>query len=138
MLRQKQSGCAAARNAGVAASTAQYVAFLDGDDLWAPEKLERQAAVLDARPEIDLTFSWSRIIDGSGAGTGHMHRAAAGATGFGDVLTRNVVGNGSSVVMRRSALERAGPFDESLRAASDFDMWLRIAALRPANCWCVP
>jgi len=138
VLRQKQSGCSAARNAGVAASTARYVSFLDGDDLWMPQKLERHVAVLEAHPEIDLTFSWSRIIDTSGAGTGHFQRGVAGVNGFGDVLTRDVIGNGSSVVVRRSALEQAGPFDETLRAATDFDMWLRVTALRPENCWCVP
>jgi glycosyltransferase involved in cell wall biosynthesis len=137
VLRQKQRGSAAARNAGVAASTARYVGFLDGDDVWAPEKLERQVAVLDAHPEIDLTFSWSRIIDESGASTGHLQRAAPGVTGFDDVFTRDVIGNGSSVVARRSALERVGPFDETLRAAIDFDIWLRVAVLRPENCWCV-
>ncbi len=138
VLKISASSCAAARNAGVRASSAPYVAFLDGDDLWMPEKLERQVAVLNEHPEIDLTFSWSRIIEESGFSTSHLQRAAPGVTGFEDVLTRNVVGNGSSVVMRRSALERAGPFDETLRAASDFDMWLRVAALRPDNCWCLP
>lgn len=93
VLRQKQRGSAAARSAGMAASTGHYIGFLDGYDAWSPEKLERQVAVLDAHPEIDLTFSWSRIIDESGAGTGHLQRAAAGATGFDDVFTRNVIGN---------------------------------------------
>jgi glycosyltransferase involved in cell wall biosynthesis len=138
VVRQKQRGSAAARNAGMAACTAQYVGFLDGDDVWAPEKLERQVAILDSHPEIDLTFSWSRIIDQSGASTGYLPRAAPGATGFDDVFTRDVIGNGSSVVARRSALDQVGPFDETLRAAVDFDMWLRIAAIRPENCWCVP
>jgi glycosyltransferase involved in cell wall biosynthesis len=138
VLRTEGRGLSAARNAAIAASTGRYVAFLDGDDLWMPKKLERHVAVLEAHPEIDLTFSWSRIIDESGAGIGYRQRATPGAAGFTEVMTSDVIGNGSAVVVRRSALEMAGPFDETLRAATDFDEWLRIAALRPRNCWCVP
>ena len=138
LLTQPARGASAARNAGLRLSSGPFVAFLDGDDYWTPDKLERQTAILEAHPEIDLTFSWSAIVDEAGVPIGHIMRAAAGRAGFADVFTRDVVGNGSSVVMRRSALERVGAFDETLRAATDFDMWARVANFRRDNCWCVP
>ncbi len=57
---------------------------------------------------------------------------------FEDLLIENPIGNGSSAMMRRTALGLAGPFDESLLASSDCDMWLRIARIRPDNIVCLP
>jgi glycosyltransferase involved in cell wall biosynthesis len=138
IIRQNHLGTAAARNAAIEATSGQYVAFLDSDDLWLPTMLEQHVRVLDHRPEVDLAFCWSAIIDEAGVTTRHMLKAAAGPTSFEDILTTGAISNGSCVVVRRQALEGAGPFDTNLRAATDFDMWLRIALLRADNVWCVP
>ena len=56
-ITQRNGGVSAARNAGIARARGRYVGFIDGDDLWLPEKVERHVRLLDAGPEIDLTFS---------------------------------------------------------------------------------
>jgi hypothetical protein len=121
----------------VQASSGKYVAFLDADDQWAPEKLGSHVAVLETAANLDYVFSWSCIIDEEGVWTGFVQRAKGGATSFKDVFIGDVIGNGSTVIVRRTALEMAGLFDTTLRAATDWDMWLRVALLRPHNGWCI-
>jgi glycosyltransferase involved in cell wall biosynthesis len=138
LLRQDRLGASAARNAAIAASKGSYLAFLDSDDAWAPEALARRVAVLESRPEIDLVFCWSAIMDEAGAPTGYLQTARAGRRRFEDVLTGEEIGNGSCVVLRRELCGAAGLFDPNLRAATDYDMWLRAALARPDNVWCIP
>lgn len=138
IISQDHLGTSAARNAGMKATSGEYVGFLDSDDLWLPEMLERHIALLRQRPEVDLAFCWSEIIDEAGATTRRLQKATAGRTSFEDILTTGAISNGSCVVARRQALENAGLFDTNLRAATDFDMWLRIALLRAHNAWCIP
>ncbi len=57
VIKQANAGCAAARNAGLAAATGDFVAFLDADDVWHPEKLNRQMARFEARPDLDYTVT---------------------------------------------------------------------------------
>ena len=80
-------GASAGLADGVALARAPYLAFLDGDDFWNPNKLEQHVRVLDSEPAVDLTFSWSRIVDEFGRDTGldvafvegiHHMRAIAG------------------------------------------------------------
>ena len=131
-------GAPAALNHGIAVSRSRYVAFLDGDDLWAPGKAARHIAFMDEAPHVDLTFSRSRLIDEDGEDLHVTTRAPRRTVQYDNLLTDNVIGNGSSVVVRRSALEQAGPFDESLRGGYDLDVWLRIARQRSANIVCLP
>ena len=138
VVRQENAGLCAARNAGIRLSSGPYVGFLDSDDVWMPHKLREHVSVLDSRPDVDLTFSWSAIVAEDGTPAGHVVKARAGATTLEDILTLDPINNGSCVVLRREALDRAGPFDTGLRACTDHDMWLRIARLRPANAWCIP
>jgi glycosyltransferase involved in cell wall biosynthesis len=136
--RQANAGSAAARNAGIRLGRAPLIAFLDGDDLWHPTKLERHAEWLAAHPETDLTFSWSRIIDEAGRDTGRTGRREAGVVPVERLLVENVVGNGSAVVLRREALDRAGHFDPALPAAVDRDVWVRVGLLRRGNIVALP
>src|SRR5262245_25002643 len=69
VIRQTNQGVGAARNTGLAAAVGRYVNFLDADDLFEPEKLEAQGAVLDRNPGIDCVLCDGRAIDGSGAVT---------------------------------------------------------------------
>ena len=59
---------------GIELAQAPYVAFLDGDDLWAPRKLERHVEFFETHPGVDLTFSWSRIVDEQARDTGLTSR----------------------------------------------------------------
>ena len=137
LVRQQHQGAAAARNTGVSLCRAQFVGFLDGDDLWLPEKLQKHITFLEAHPEIDLTFSLARILSASGEITLTIP-SHGGIVEFRDFLVENLARCSSTVVLRREALARAGPFDLNLDVCQDHDMWLRIARLRPGNVYGIP
>jgi glycosyltransferase involved in cell wall biosynthesis len=137
VIQQANRGPSGARNTALAAAKGRYVGFLDGDDLWEPSKAARHVALMDDRPDLDLTYSWWRTIDAEGRDTGRANRTRVedllrGAT-FSGLLVENFTGTASTVVCRRSALEAARGFDAELRSNVDLDLWLRIAAQREGN-----
>lgn len=119
LLRQANGGVAAARNAGLAAARGAFIAPLDADDLWHPDKLARQLAALDAAPEAGFAYCWMRDIDEAG----HVWRDGPRPQHEGPVYLRmladNFVGNGSTLLVRRSAALAAGGYDEALRRNGD-------------------
>jgi glycosyltransferase involved in cell wall biosynthesis len=133
LLQQSNAGVAAARNAGVAGARSELVAPVDADDLWRPDKIERQLGALQRGGEaVGLVYTWSMLIDersriiGEGShdtDTGGVLRA---------LCRGNIVGNGSSALMRRSAVQAAGGYDASLRqrraqGCEDYKLYLSIA-----------
>jgi glycosyltransferase involved in cell wall biosynthesis len=132
LFRQPNAGVAHARNSGAAATDAEFLAFVDADDLWAPSKIALQLRVLqEGGSSAGLAYCWFAEIDEDGRIFSFKQPDADG-----HVLQRmcrnNFVGNGSSMLVRRSAFERAGQFDPSLRARNaqgceDLLMCLRIA-----------
>lgn len=137
-LRLSHAGPAAALNAGVAQAAGRYVAFLDGDDLWRPEKLERHVSFLESHPGVDLTFDWYRQIDEEGSEIGLGSHRWRGPVSFGQLLVDNVIGSGSSAVIRRGALPNAAPFDTNFAACHDLDLYLRVALQRERNVCSIP
>jgi glycosyltransferase involved in cell wall biosynthesis len=127
VIQQANAGQAAARNRAVAASRGRYLAFIDADDLWAPSKLVRQLALIEARPEVALCYTSGYMIDDAGAVLGAIDVSPAYR---GRCLRRLIRRNNivaSSVMLRRAAFERAGGFDERLRACENWDLWIRVA-----------
>lgn len=138
LIRLPHGSATITLNAGLDAARGEFLALLDGDDRWHPRKLERHVSFLDQHPEVDLSFSWSRIIDESGADTGNRARQWTGPISFSQLLTDNVIANGSAVVFRATAYQAAGPFDPTFGGCYDLDVWLRIARLRPGNLCALP
>ena len=134
VLRQENAGPAAALNRAFGESRGEYIALLDHDDRWAPWKTERQVEMMERDPGLDLTFSWSRLCDDEGRPLGLHSRRWKGTLSFVQMLEDYVIGNSSSVVLRRTAVEKAGLYDETFRLYYDLDMCLRVAALREGNC----
>lgn len=132
LLRQQNRGPAASRNTGLGCARGRFIAFVDGDDMWLPDKLQREVAYLEAHPEVDLVFSAMRLVDESGRDTGRTVRKWSGVLTLRDLLIENLIGT-STVVMRAEAVRQTGWFDETLPGASDYDYWLRIALLRAGN-----
>ena len=109
-------GVAAARNAGVAATTAPYLAFLDSDDRWAPGKLAKQLAFLEANPELGFCLARMRNVLAPGVARPAWMAAAD--------LDRPVIGSGPpSMVVRRAVFAQVGGFDPAYPIAEDID-WL--------------
>lgn len=131
-------GQIAAATTGVALASGEYLAFLDGDDIWTPDKLQRHIDYLDRNPEVDLTFSLSAIIDESGNPTLRRSPFCGGVVRFETLLRQNLAGNGSALVFRRQAFLRAGGYDPSLAFYYDRDVWLRMCLLRPGNVHAIP
>jgi glycosyltransferase involved in cell wall biosynthesis len=119
-VTQNNAGAAVARNLGVGAARGEFVAFLDSDDLWCPEKLQRQMERFDARPELDLSLTylqnfWIPELEREKARF-QDHRLAGTLPGY---VTQ-------TLLARRSAFDKVGLFDESLRVGDPADWFLRV------------
>jgi glycosyltransferase involved in cell wall biosynthesis len=129
LIEQPNQGAAAARNRGMASTTAEYIALLDADDEWYPTFLEEQLATLSAHPDIDLVYS-DGLITGHTALAGQRFMQSCPSTGpvtLESLLAQRCTVLLSGVVMRRRAALAVGGFDLGIRRGQDFDLWLRMA-----------
>lgn len=125
-----RSGVSRARNVGVEQAKASWIAFLDSDDEWLPEKLERQLGWAQRHPEYRILQSreaWIR--NGVGVDPPRTHEKREGDL-FAVSLERCMI-TPSSVMLRRELYREYGGFNEALPACEDYDLWVRITAHHP-------
>jgi glycosyltransferase involved in cell wall biosynthesis len=126
-------GVSTARNHGASAARADWLAFVDDDDLWAPDKLALQ---LQAARSAGRDWAYAGTVNiGEGGEIVYGHPPLPP----GDVMAalphyNAIPGGGSNVVVRRSTWKQAGPFDTRLRNTEDWEMWIRLAKLGPPAC----
>lgn len=127
---QENRGESAARNKGARLAQGKYLAFLDSDDLWLPDKLSVQIQFLEERPDVGMTFSPALCIYDSQV----LHQEPLPSTkdvqslDFEDIITGWHTCP-SGVVIRKAVFDSIGGFDESIRFAEDWDLWLRVALI---------
>jgi glycosyltransferase involved in cell wall biosynthesis len=126
-IRQENRGPSGARNTAIRAARGKYVACLDSDDVYLPEHLSRQVAMLE-RDGLTLTYSDSQIFrNGVPAGRAFEREPQHPPVTFEKLLNEECCVMTSAVVASRQAMIDAGLFDERFRRCEDFDLWLRMS-----------
>jgi len=115
LVAQTNQGVAAARNTGAANSRGPFLAFVDADDLWKSDKIEKQLRALRARPDAGLAYNWHARIDGENWILDDSFRPDAEGDVSEALCFSNIVGSGSSALITRAAFDAAGGFEPELR-----------------------
>ena len=126
-IRHKSNmGVSAARNTGITASKGRFIAFLDSDDFWREDKLERQ---LETMLNNGTKWSYTRIVFVD-ENLKKIREQKAEASGFvlTKLLEKNIIGPPSSVIVERNVLKKCGLFNRNLWYREDYHMWIRIAS----------
>jgi glycosyltransferase involved in cell wall biosynthesis len=128
-ISQAHAGPAAARNRAIRESASPFIAFIDADDEWLPEKLERQISLLRRNKSLGMVCSHCLISQSGSEENRHFLVDDVPHSGrLFQHLVRNCFVFTPTVVVRRQCLEEIGLFNEALPVSEDFNLWLRIAA----------
>jgi glycosyltransferase involved in cell wall biosynthesis len=130
-IRQNHAGSAVARNRGILSASGRYIAFLDADDLWLRDKLEKQVALMEENPGAVVVVTGHNRLAHFTNSDGKARAApkfAPRKVEFLEILRQPVI-HTSSVMVRRDALAEAGIFDPRLINAQDWDLWVRLASI---------
>ena len=122
---KENGGIASAKNAGICLSQTEFVAFLDHDDLWVPDKLQLQMECFNENLQVGLVYSkYTSFRDGKELRT----KPEKGYSGwiFKELLSKSFIQT-STVVVKRECLDAVGPYDETFSLGDEYDMFLRIA-----------
>ena len=123
----QNGGVAIARNRGIDRATGEYIAFLDADDLWSPDKLASQIEALDRHPQAKVAYSWVSYMDEQGkllfSGTPFTYQGNV----YPQLLQTNFLTNASNILVHRDVLDTVTGFNPQLAYTADWDFYLRLA-----------
>jgi glycosyltransferase involved in cell wall biosynthesis len=134
LVNQPNSGCGAARNRGIAEASGEFIAPLDADDVWYPQKLEKQVASLERNGENwGLTYCWSKSINERGEAVKPLCHWPISGNVFRALIYRNIIGNASVPLFRTSVVREVGGYrtraeQGGVQGCEDWDFSLRVAA----------
>ncbi|MEM9925690.1 MAG: glycosyltransferase family 2 protein [Cyanobacteria bacterium P01_D01_bin.50] len=139
IVHQKNRGLAGARNTGIRHAEGEYIAFMDADDIWLPEKLEKHITQLESNPDVGVSFSRSAFIDENDKPLGIYQITKLEDITPLDILCRSPIGNGSAGVFKKEVFEDIKfeanlygyvedyYFDDTFALSEDIECWVRIA-----------
>lgn len=131
LLSYSNAGVSSSRNRGITQATGEYISFLDADDLWTADKLEAQLQALEKHPEAAVAYSWTDAIDEFDQFLHPDSRCTLSGNVYPNLLLATFLSNGSNAMIRKTAFQEVGIFDDSLKAAEEWEMWIRLAAKYP-------
>ncbi|BDA75649.1 Glycosyl transferase, family 2 [Calothrix sp. PCC 7716] len=126
LFSYSNGGVSISRNRGISHATAEYIAFLDADDLWTEDKLELLLAALQKNPQAGLAYSWASYMDEDGTSIKPAPPVYLQGNVYAELLVYDFIVTGSSLI-RKEAIDTVGGFDVTLKGAEDWDYWLRLA-----------
>jgi glycosyltransferase involved in cell wall biosynthesis len=128
LIRTPHQGSSVARNVGILETSSEYIAFLDADDIWKPDKLRVQIDEMDRSRDVGLCFTNYDRMDAAGTTLWKECEIDPGSS-YSTLLKFKCIQSASAVVVRRSALALSGLFDPLYYRCQDYDLWLKLARL---------
>lgn len=129
-LYKSNGGVSSARNYGIENARGKYIAFLDADDLWMPEKLERQVAVLESNENVGVCYAATQKVDENLEIIGYIEAKFYDDYSEALLLNLNIVaGSCSSAIVRRDIAQQTDGFDTQFSTCADWEYWLRLSLL---------
>lgn len=140
VVSKTNGGMSSARNMGISQARGRYLAFLDSDDRWLPEKLARQVALMQSHPDLAFCAATAILENPQGQTVGQWGSSVQGSPDVADIFAHHatVAGGASSVLAQRQLVQQLGGFDETLFGAEDTDLWIRLAAVGRFACIAEP
>jgi glycosyltransferase involved in cell wall biosynthesis len=126
-FKQSKQNLPQGRNQGLRLAKGKYIAFLDDDDLWTKQKIQKEVEYLEQHSDAGFVFSGAHYIDAEGNITGSTNANSDFVPDFESLYSWNKIISPSLALIRRQSLDETGHFDETLTQSSDYDLWLRLA-----------
>jgi glycosyltransferase involved in cell wall biosynthesis len=132
IIQKKNGGEASARNEGLCAAKGEYISFLDHDDLFVPDKLEKQVEFLDLNKDYGMIYGKYAYILMQNEKNNWKNWDFSSTKGIsGDIFIKQLINNNIHIIttmVRKECFEKVGLFDETMNYACDSDMWVRLSA----------